>query len=90
MHGAGNAQASINDRAGLYVGILGVALAALSLGIISMLPAFIDAKIQAGVASAEMSANEARRTAKINEDKLTELRIQLMNAQGTNVRLDGH
>jgi hypothetical protein len=82
---------TISDRT---LSVVAIIFACLALGAIVMhailYPQIVDAKIQAGAAAADATAREARTTAKVTDDKLTELRDHL-NSKGMNIpKLDGH
>lgn len=47
------AHASVQDRAGLYIAIVALILAVLAIGLVIMMPAVIEAKVQAGIAQAK-------------------------------------
>lgn len=88
------AVASLTDRTALYIAIIAMVLSALCLGLFLMqtflMPQIIEARVEAGMAEANRTALEARSTAKVTADKLTELRDAL-NAKGMNLpKLDGH
>lgn len=97
----GGATAGVFDSGGKSFGIVALVLALAALLILAynlgaehkeseLGPQVVDSKIAAGVAQAEATAREARTTAKVTEDKLTELRDAL-NAKGANLpKLDGH
>ena len=102
-HGSSHSRSSaeIHDRTGLYIAIIALLVAGMALGfqisksmneseIRRLQEANITAQIAAGAAQAERTAAEARSTAKVTEDKLSELRDAL-NAKGMNIpKLDGH
>lgn len=82
---------TISDRT---LSVVAIIFSCLALGAIIMhailYPQIVDAKIEAGRAQAESTAKEARTTAKVTDDKLSELRDAL-NAKGMNLpKLDGH
>jgi hypothetical protein len=53
-----SATATVQDRAGLYIAIVAIILAALSIGLILTMPIIIDAKVQAGIADARADMQE--------------------------------
>lgn len=86
--------ARVEDHGGKILGLIALVAACIALGAVSMYvileSQLIDAKIKAGVAAAEQNAREARTTAKVTDDKLSELRDKL-NAKGMNIPpLNGH
>jgi len=76
--GAGGSQsnASIQDRAGLYIAIVALILATLAIGLVITMPQIIDAKVQAGIAQAR--ADMAQQMADAKSD---------MNSAQVNARL---
>jgi len=70
----GNAE--VHDRTGLYIAILALVISALCLGLFLMqtflMPQVIDAKVQAGIAKAEESANTAKTNARLALEKQEE------------------
>lgn len=83
-----SAHASVQDRAGLYIGIVALILAALALGMELTMSVVVDAKVKAGmaevrgavaqdVADAKASANTARQDARIALDKVEQTQTQL-------------
>ena len=82
------------DSGGKTLATIALVVACIAFGAVSMYvileAQLIDAKIKAGVAEASQNAKEARTTAKVTDDKLTELRDKL-NAKGMNIpSLNGH
>lgn len=70
------AHASVQDRAGLYIAIVALILATLSIGLVLTMPVIVEAKVQAGiervradvqqqVATAQATANTGREHARI-------------------------
>lgn len=80
--------ATVHDHGSKVLAIVALVAACIALGMVAMYVVLeaqiIDAKIAAGTAQAEATAKEARTTAKVTEDKLTELRDQL-NSKGMNL-----
>lgn len=96
--------ATLNDRTGLYISILALALAGYSLGRQVNLSDVMDAKIQSAVATAVASAkidmqqqasdskaaaNEARINSRVALDKVEDVRAKLAE-KGIRINLDGH
>lgn len=71
------AHASVQDRAGLYVAIVALTIAALSLGMQLTQSALIDAKIEAKIAPANETANSARTFGRLANDKSDRVLAQL-------------
>jgi hypothetical protein len=71
------AHASVQDRAGLYIAIVALILATLSLGMQLTQSALIDAKIAAAIAPANETANAARTYARLANEKSDRVLAQL-------------
>lgn len=69
--------AEIHDRTGLYVSILSLSLAGVSLGLWLNLSAIIDAKVQAATAKSEATAHAADTNARVAIDNVQQLQVQL-------------
>lgn len=76
----------LSDRA---MSVIAIILAALAIGILIMMIPLIDAKVQAGGARAEATANTANQHARIALDKVEDFRAKLAE-KGIPVTLDGH
>lgn len=83
-----SAHVVVHDKSGLYVSIAAIILACVNLGVLIMMPTIIDAKVQAGVARAEMTANAGREHARIALDKVEQAQVQL-GAKGL-IRIEQH
>lgn len=81
--------ATLNDRSGLYVAILALALAGIALGLWLNQSQIIDAKVQAAVAQANATASTAETHARVALDKVEDFRAKLAE-KGIKVTLDGH
>lgn len=71
------AHASVQDRAGLYIAILALTIAALSLGMQLSQSALLDAKIKAEIAEANETANSARTFGRLANEKADRVLAQL-------------
>lgn len=60
-----SAHVVVHDKSGLYVSIVAIIFACVSLGVLFMVPAIIDAKVQAGMAEAKQIANAGREHGRI-------------------------
>lgn len=76
-HYSPSAHVVVHDKSGLYVSIAAIILACINVGVLAMMPMIIDAKVQAGVARAEMVANAGREHARIALDKVEQTQVQL-------------
>lgn len=76
-HYSPSAHVVVHDKSGLYVSVAAIVLACVNLGVLLTIPTIIDAKVQAGVAKAEMVANAGREHARIALDKVEQTQVQL-------------
>lgn len=90
--GAGGSQSSakIEDRAGLYIAIVALILAVLSIGLVIMMPIVIEAKVQAGIERARADMQEQVAEAKqIANTGREHGRIALSEVERANEELAG-
>jgi hypothetical protein len=82
------AHASVQDRAGLYIAIVALILATLSIGLVIMMPVIIEAKVQAGIADAraDMQQQVAKIEATANAGR-EHARIALSEVERANAEL---
>lgn len=66
-----------SERASLTLSVVALALAGIAIGVLIMMPALIDAKVQAGIAKAEATSHAADTNARVAIDKVEEVRVQL-------------
>lgn len=71
------AHASVQDRAGLFIAIVALIIATLSLGLQLSQPALMDAKIKAAMAEANETANAARMFGRLANEKSDRVLAQL-------------
>jgi len=72
-----NQAVTFHERAGLAISIVALVLAGIAGGVLLMMPALIDAKVQAGMAKASNEAHDARVDSRVALDKVEEVRVQL-------------
>jgi hypothetical protein len=57
--------------------IIALVLASVAIGVLILMPAYIDARVQAGVAKAEATAQTAKEHARVALDKVEQTQVQL-------------
>lgn len=82
------AHASVQDRAGLYIGIVALIVATLSLGMQLMQSQLVDAKVAAGVAKAQADMHLAETNALLAKDR-TDKMAAALEARGL-IKLENH
>lgn len=70
----GGASATIFDGSGRSIAIIALILASLAIGALLLLPAYIEAKVEAGKAEALVVAKEARTHSRVALDDVQRLR----------------
>lgn len=78
--GDGSSRAVINDRTGLYIAILAMALAAISFGVSSMTPALNQARLdglQSQIEALREQVRIAEREARVSTERVNALTVQL-------------
>jgi len=68
---------SFSERASLAISVVALVLAGIAGGVLLVMPALIDAKVQAGMAKAANEAHDARVDSRVALDKVQEVRVQL-------------
>lgn len=69
--------------------MLACLLSGIAIGVLVLIPSFIDAKVKAGVANVETTSHAADVNARVALDKVEDFRAKLAE-KGINVNLDGH
>lgn len=82
------ANAEIHDRTGLYISIIALGLAGVSLGMQLRNDAVIDAKVAAAVAPANERVRTASTDAKLAEDRANKM-AAMLEAKGL-IKLENH
>lgn len=82
------AHASVQDRAGLYIGIVALILAALSVGMQLTTVSLIDAKVEARLAIAQAEMHMASTNALLAKDRTDKVAAAL-EARGL-IKLENH
>lgn len=67
------ANASVNDRAGLYIAIVALVIAAISLGISLMQPAVTNAKVE----NLQDRVQTAERESRVMQERWNDLKVEL-------------
>lgn len=90
--GDNSPQAVVNDRTGLFISILALVVAAFGCGmavtLFVIVPGMIDAKVQAGVASANADMAAAKQNARLALDRVDKTMARL-EAKGL-IKLENH
>src|SRR5688572_26883802 len=83
-----SAHASVQDRAGLYIGIVALFVAVLALGMVIMIPRLIQAEVDRGIAQAKAEMQEQVAEAKqIANTGREHARIALSEVERANAEL---